>query len=90
MIFYSIWGIFSSAFATLLLSITLYSLAKLQFVVKTAFISIHQTNNRDPVLTFCTVFWYFISGNFLFYQLISIALKSILVTIAYVYLELQV
>ena len=85
-IFIPILGIFGSAFATLL-SITLYSLAKLLFVVKKLdlYPFTKQTIHSIP-LTF-VLFLVFVFWEFPFFQLISIALKSILVTIAYVYLN---
>ncbi|MEZ0181575.1 MULTISPECIES: oligosaccharide flippase family protein [Flavobacterium] len=86
MIFIPIFGIFGSAFATLL-SITLYSLAKLLFVVKKLHLyPFTKETISSMVLTF-VLFLLFYFWEFPFYQLISIALKSILVTILYVYLN---
>jgi len=86
MIFIPIFGIFGSAFATLL-SITLYSLAKLLFVVKKLHLyPFTKQTIHSIVLTFA-LFLVFYFWEFPFFQLISIALKSILVTIVYVYLN---
>ncbi|PBJ12341.1 oligosaccharide flippase family protein [Flavobacterium sp. ACN6] len=86
MIFIPIFGIFGSAFATLL-SITLYSLAKLLFVVKKLHLyPFTKETIYSIVLTFA-LFLLFYFWEFPFFQLISIALKSILVTILYVYLN---
>ncbi|MDN3673986.1 oligosaccharide flippase family protein [Flavobacterium branchiarum] len=86
MIFIPIYGIKGSAFATLL-SITLYSLAKLLFVVKR--LHLYPFTNQTVysiVLTFA-LFLLFYFWEFPFYPLIGIALKSVLVTIVYVYLN---
>ncbi|KAF2517683.1 lipopolysaccharide biosynthesis protein [Flavobacterium foetidum] len=86
MIFIPYWGIFGSAFATLL-SITLYSLAKLLFVVKKLDLyPFSKQTIHSLVLTF-VLFLLFYFWEFPFFQLISIALKSVLVTITYVYLN---
>lgn len=86
MIFIPIWGIFGSAFATLL-SITLYSLAKLLFVVKKLDLYPFTKQTIESIVLTFILFLVFYFWEFPFYQLISIALKSILVTIAYVYLN---
>ncbi|MDQ8011974.1 MAG: lipopolysaccharide biosynthesis protein [Flavobacterium nitrogenifigens] len=86
MIFIPIYGIFGSAFATLL-SITLYSLAKLLFVVKKLHLyPFTKQTIHSMVLTF-VLFLLFYFWEFPFFQLISIALKSVLVTIVYLYLN---
>ena len=85
-IFIPIYGIMGSAFATLL-SITLYSLAKLLFVVKR--LDLYPFTNQtlySMALTFA-LFVAFYFWQFPFNPIISIILKSILVTIAYVYLN---
>jgi O-antigen/teichoic acid export membrane protein len=83
-IFIPIYGIMGSAFATLL-SITLYSLAKLLFVVKRLDLYPFTIQTLySMVLTF-VLFLAFYFWQFPFNPLISIVLKSILVTIAYVY-----
>lgn len=86
MIFIPIYGIIGSAFATLL-SITLYSLAKLLFVVKK--LDLYPFTNQTLysmgltlVLFVAFYFW-----DFPFNPIISIVLKSILLTFAYVYLN---
>ncbi len=85
-IFIPILGIFGSAFATLL-SITLYSLAKLLFVVKKLDLyPFTKQTIHSMVLTFA-LFLVFYFWEFPFFQLISIALKSVLVTILYLYLN---
>jgi hypothetical protein len=84
MIFIPVYGIIGSAFATLL-SITLYSLAKLLFVVKR--LDLYPFTNQTIhsfVLTFA-LFVVFYFWDFPFYPLLSIILKSILMSIAYVY-----
>ncbi|MEN2400143.1 lipopolysaccharide biosynthesis protein [Flavobacterium sp. MC2016-06] len=86
MIFIPKWGIFGSAFATLL-SITLYSLAKLQFVVKKLHLYPFTKQTIHSILVTFALFLVFYFWEFPFYQLISIALKSILVTIAYIYIN---
>jgi O-antigen/teichoic acid export membrane protein len=86
MIFIPIFGIIGSAFATLL-SITLYSLAKLLFVVKK--LNLYPFTNQtfySMALTF-VLFVMFYFWDFPFYPIIAIILKSILMTIAYVYLN---
>lgn len=86
MIFIPIWGIFGSAFATLL-SITLYSLAKLLFVVKKLHLYPFTKETVHSILITFALFLVFYFWEFPFYQLISISLKSILVTILYVYIN---
>jgi O-antigen/teichoic acid export membrane protein len=86
MIFIPIFGIFGSAFATLL-SITLYSLAKLLFVVKKLHLYPFTKETIYSILLTFALFLVFYFWEFPFFQLISIALKSILVTIVYVYLN---
>lgn len=86
MIFIPIFGIFGSAFATLL-SITLYSLAKLLFVVKKLHLYPFTKQTIHSILLTSVLFLVFYFWEFPFFQLISIALKSILVTIVYVYLN---
>jgi hypothetical protein len=83
--FIPIYGILGSAFATLL-SITLYSLAKLMFVVKR--LQLYPFTNQtlySITLTFVFFFCYF--GNFPFNPIIAIGLKSILVMVLYVYVN---
>jgi O-antigen/teichoic acid export membrane protein len=86
MIFIPIYGILGSAFATLL-SITLYSLAKLLFVVKK--LNLYPFTNQTLYSMALTLilFLAFYFWEFPFIPIISIVLKSILLTIAYVYLN---
>jgi O-antigen/teichoic acid export membrane protein len=86
MVFIPIYGIMGSAFATLL-SITLYSLAKLLFVVKR--LDLYPFTNQTLYSIYLTavLFLAFYFWEFPFYPVIAIALKSILVTITYVYLN---
>ena len=86
MIFIPIFGIFGSAFATLL-SITLYSLAKLMFVVKRLHL---YPFTKQTLYSLGLTFVLFLA--FYFWELpvnpiIGIGIKSIFVTIAYVYLN---
>lgn len=86
MIFIPIYGIIGSAFATLL-SITLYSVAKLLFVVKK--LDLYPFSKQtlySMALTF-VLFVAFYVWDFPFNPIVSIVLKSILLTIAYVYLN---
>jgi O-antigen/teichoic acid export membrane protein len=85
-IFIPLYGILGSAFATLL-SITLYSLAKLLFVVKRMHLyPFTQQTGTSIILTFI-LFLVFYFWEFPLFPVIAIVLKSVLVTIAYVYLN---
>jgi len=84
MIFIPIYGIIGSAFATLL-SITLYSLAKLLFVVKKLDLYPFTKQTLYSMALTLVLFLAFYFWDFPFHPMISIGLKSILVTIAYVY-----
>jgi O-antigen/teichoic acid export membrane protein len=84
MIFIPIYGIIGSAFATLL-SITLYSLAKLLFVVKRLHLYPFTNQTLYSIYLTAVLFLVFYFWDFPFNPLISIVLKSILVTISYVY-----
>ena len=86
MIFIPLYGIIGSAFATLL-SITLYSLAKLMFVVKRMHLYpfTHKTLHSIGITLVLFVLFYF--WQFPFHPIISIGLKSILVTVLYVHLN---
>ena len=86
MIFIPIYGIIGSAFATLL-SITLYSLAKLLFVVKRLHLYPFTKQTLYSIYLTAVLFLVFYFWDFPFYPIIAIGLKSILVTIAYVYLN---
>jgi O-antigen/teichoic acid export membrane protein len=86
MIFIPIFGIIGSAFATLL-SITLYSVAKLLFVVKRLHLyPFSKQTLYSMALTF-VLFVAFYFWEFPFNPIVSIILKSSLLTIAYVYLN---
>ncbi|WP_264565017.1 oligosaccharide flippase family protein [Flavobacterium sp. N3904] len=86
MIFIPLFGIIGSAFATLL-SITFYSLAKLLFVVKRMHLYPFTIQTLHSIgLTF-VVFLLFYFWQFPMNPLIAIALKSVLVTIVYIYLN---
>ncbi|MCI4443386.1 MAG: polysaccharide biosynthesis C-terminal domain-containing protein [Lentimicrobium sp.] len=86
MIFIPIFGIIGSAFATLL-SITLYSLAKLLFVVKKLNLYPFTNQTLYSIALTLVLFLAFYFWEFPFNPIISIVLKSILMTIAYVYLN---
>lgn len=86
MIFIPIYGIIGSAFATLL-SITLYSLAKLLFVVKRLHLYPFTKQTLYSIYLTVVLFVLFYFWDFPFHPIISIGLKSILVTIAYIYLN---
>ncbi|OMQ13576.1 oligosaccharide flippase family protein [[Flexibacter] sp. ATCC 35103] len=85
-IFIPHFGIMGSAFATLL-SITFYSLAKLLFVVKKLDLYPFTIQNLYSLGVTTVLFLMFYFWEFPFYPLIGIALKSILVTIVYIYLN---
>lgn len=84
MIFIPIYGIIGSAFATLL-SITLYSLAKLLFVVKKLDLYPFTNQTLYSLALTLVLFLTFYFWDFPFSPIISIGLKSVLMTIAYVY-----
>lgn len=86
MIFIPLYGIIGSAFATLL-SITLYSLAKLLFVVKRLHLYPFTKQTLESLVLTFILFLLFYFWEFSIYPLIGIILKSILVTILYVYLN---
>lgn len=85
-IFIPHFGIMGSAFATLL-SITFYSLAKLLFVVKKLDLYPFTIQNLYSLAVTTALFLLFYFWEFPVYPLIGIALKSILVTIVYIYLN---
>ncbi|MCI9845015.1 polysaccharide biosynthesis C-terminal domain-containing protein [Flavobacterium pectinovorum] len=85
-IFIPLYGIMGSAFATLL-SITFYSLAKLLFVVKKLHLYPFTKQNLYSLAVTTALFLAFYFWDFPIYPLIGIALKSILVTILYLYLN---
>jgi O-antigen/teichoic acid export membrane protein len=86
MIFIPIYGIIGSAFATLL-SITAYSVAKLLFVVKRMNLYPFTIQTLHSLAVTFVIFVLFYFWQFPFHPLIAIGLKSILVTIVYVYIN---
>ncbi len=86
MIFIPKYGIIGCAFATLL-SITLYSLAKLLFVVKKLDLYPFTMQTVYSMALTLVLFVAFYFWDFPFNPIISIILKSTLMTIAYVYLN---
>lgn len=86
MIFIPLYGIEGSALATLL-SIIIYNTIKLFFVVKKMYLYPFSVNTIKSLLIITFVFSLFYFWDFSFYPLISIALKSIFITLCYVYLN---
>jgi O-antigen/teichoic acid export membrane protein len=86
MIFIPLYGIIGSAFATLL-SITLYSVAKLMFVVKRMHLYPFTKQTLYSIGITFVLFLLFYFWKFPFHPIIGIGLKSILVTVLYVYLN---
>lgn len=86
MIFIPLFGIIGSAFATLL-SITCYSLAKLLFVVKRMHLYPFTKQTLHSLGITFVVFLLFYFWKFPINPLIAIGLKSILVTIVYVFIN---
>jgi O-antigen/teichoic acid export membrane protein len=86
MIFIPIYGIMGSAFATLL-SITIYSLAKLLFVVKRLHLYPFTKQTLHSLAITFLLFLMFYFWEFPFNPIINILLKSILITILYVYVN---
>lgn len=86
MIFIPIYGIIGSAFATLL-SITLYSLAKLLFVVKKLHLYPFTNQTFYSMAITLVLFLAFYFWEFPFNPIISIVLKSAIMSLAYVYLN---
>ncbi len=85
-IFIPIYGIIGSAFATLL-SITIYSLAKLLFVVKRLQLYPFTIQTVYSLMVTFILFIAFYFWEFPFSPIISIGFKSILVTLLYVYIN---
>ncbi len=86
MIFIPLYGITGSAFATLL-SITLYSLAKLMFVVKRMHLYPFTIQNLYSIAITVLLFGLFYFWQFSCHPIIGIILKSALVTFSYLYLN---
>lgn len=80
------YGIIGSAFATLL-SITLYSLAKLLFVVKRMNLYPFTNQTVSSIILTTVVFLLFYFWEIPVYPLVGICLKSIIVTVVYLYLN---
>ena len=85
-IFIPIYGIIGSAFATLL-SIIIYSLAKLLFVVKRLHLYPFTKQTVTSLVVTFLLFIAFYFWEFPFTPIISIGFKSILVTLLYVYIN---
>jgi O-antigen/teichoic acid export membrane protein len=85
-IFIPIYGIMGSAFATLL-SITMYSIAKLLFVVKRLDLYPFTKQTVYSLVITLILFVLFYFWEFPFYPIISILLKSALLTVLYVYIN---
>ena len=86
MIFIPVFGIIGSAFATLL-SITLYSLAKLLFVVKKLHLYPFTKQTFHSIAITFILFLLFYFWQFPFHPIVGIVLKSFLVTVVYVYVN---
>jgi O-antigen/teichoic acid export membrane protein len=86
MVFIPIYGIIGSAFATLL-SITIYSLAKLVFVVKRMGLYPFTNKNLHSIAITLVIFLLFYFWQFSFHPIVSICLKSIVLTFVYVYIN---
>lgn len=86
MIFIPLYGITGSAIATLL-SITIYSLAKLMFVVKRMHLYPFTIQTVYSIIITAILFVLFYFWKFPFHPILGIVLKSILVTILYVYIN---
>lgn len=85
-IFIPLYGIMGSAFATLL-SITLYSIAKLLFVVKRLHLYPFTKQTLYSLGITLLLFLLFYFWEFPFDPKIAIVLKSVLLTISYVYIN---
>ena len=86
MIFIPLYGITGSAIATLL-SITIYSVAKLMFVVKRMHLYPFTIQTVYSIIITAILFVLFYFWKFPFHPILGIVLKSILVTILYVYIN---
>ncbi|HCF03407.1 oligosaccharide flippase family protein [Flavobacterium sp.] len=85
-IFIPLYGITGSAIATLL-SITIYSVAKLMFVVKRMHLYPFTIQTVYSIIITAILFVLFYFWKFPFHPILGIVLKSILVTIFYVYIN---
>jgi O-antigen/teichoic acid export membrane protein len=86
MFFIPRYGIIGSAFATLL-SITLYSLSKLLFVVKRMHLYPFTNQTIYSIGITFVLFALFYFWQFPFHPIVAIGMKSVLVTILYVYIN---
>ena len=86
MIFIPLYGIMGCAFATLM-SITLYSVAKLLFVVKRLHLYPFTVQTVSSIVITLILFLLFYFWEFPFIPVISIFLKSVLITVIYVYIN---
>jgi O-antigen/teichoic acid export membrane protein len=86
MFFIPRYGIIGSAFATLL-SITLYSIAKLLFVVKRMHLYPFTNQTLYSIGITFVIFLLFYFWKFPFHPIIAIGMKSVLVTLLYVYVN---
>ena len=86
MFFIPRYGIIGSAFATLL-SVTLYSLAKLLFVVKRMHLYPFTNQTVYSLLITFIIFILFYFWEFPFHPIVAIGMKSVLVAILYVYIN---
>jgi O-antigen/teichoic acid export membrane protein len=86
MIFIPSFGIMGSAFATLL-SLTVYSVAKLLFVVKRLNLYPFTKQTVYSLAITFALFVLFYFWEFPFHPIISIGLKSVLLTVLYIYIN---
>ena len=86
MFFIPRYGIIGSAFATLL-SVTLYSLAKLLFVVKRMHLYPFTNQTVYSLLITFILFILFYFWEFPFHPIVAIGMKSVLVAMLYVYIN---
>ncbi|HBK83309.1 MAG TPA: sugar isomerase, partial [Flavobacterium sp.] len=84
MIFIPLYGLNGTAFATMI-SITLYSLAKLIFVVKKMKLFPFTTKTLWSFSVLIGCFFLFYFWNFTFHPIINIILKSIIISVVYLY-----
>jgi O-antigen/teichoic acid export membrane protein len=86
MLFIPLYGIMGCAFATLL-SITLYSVAKLLFVVKRLHLYPFTAQTLYSIIITFILFILFYFWEFPFTPVLSIFLKALLITLIYVYIN---
>ena len=86
MVFIPLYGITGSAIATLL-SITIYSVAKLMFVVKRMHLYPFTIQTVYSIIITVILFGLFYFWKFPFHPILGIVLKSILVTVLYLYVN---